>query len=142
MLKIRFGTTDNTIINVDDYFDFDYEDEWFNDPLVKEMVKSVDLSEILSPSCIQSPILGQISPTEISGGVKALILMLKTDEEIWATACGNNCSDWILKISEIKDITISLEHFMNFTNNHFPFIDAETGVEYSDYFEQILERGY
>ena len=79
MLSIRWGTTEDTIELVDSVFDNNYEDEWLNDPVVKEMVLDVDKSEILSPHCIESPVLGQIPPSELSGGVKALILALKTD---------------------------------------------------------------
>ena len=141
MLSVRFGTIENTIIDVDNYFDFEYEEEWLEDDLVKQMILDVDKSEVLDVGVVKSPILGLIHPTEISGGVKALILMLKTDDEIWATACGDNCSKWILKIAEIKDITISLEHFLDFGDNNFQFRDAETGEVYDDYFKKVIEHG-
>lgn len=141
MISVRFGTTKNTITDVDNYFDFEYEEEWLDDNLVRQMILDVDKSEVLDTGVVKSPVLGLIPPTEISGGVKALILMLKTDDEIWATACGDNCSKWILKIAEIKDITISLEHFLDFGDNNFQFRDAETGEVYDDYFKQVIEHG-
>lgn len=141
MLHIRFGTTEDTIVAVESTFDFGYEEEWLEDELVKEMILDVDKSQVISPHCIESPVLGQIAPSELSGGVKALILMLKTDEEIWATACGDNCAKWITKIAEIKDLTISLEHYMRFEpDNHFSFIDADTGKLCTDYFDEIIEH--
>lgn len=140
MLNIRFGATDSTITYVDGFFNSDYEDEWLLDPFVQEMVLDIDKSKILSPNCIESPIFGQIPPTRLSGGVKALILMLKTDEEIWATACGDNCAKWITKIAEMKDLTICLEHFMSFEDNHFPFRDANTGEIYNDYLDAIINK--
>ena len=81
MLSIRWGTTEDTVELVESVFDNNYEEEWLDDLLVKEMVLDVDKSEILSPYCIQSPVLGQIPPTGLSGGVKALIMALKTDSE-------------------------------------------------------------
>lgn len=140
MLNIRFGATDSTITYVDGFFNSDYEDEWLLDPLVQEMVLDVDKSKVLSPNCIESPIFGQIPPTKLSGGVKALILMLKTDEEIWATACGDNCAKWITKIAEMKNLTICLEHFMSFEDNHFPFRDVDTGKVHNDYFDAIIDK--
>lgn len=119
MLNIRFGAVDDTITYVDGFFDSDYEDEWLEDPLVQEMILDIDKSKVISPDCITSPVFGQIPPTRLSGGVKALILMLKTDEEIWATACGDNCAKWITRIAQLKDLTICLEHFMDFGDNHF-----------------------
>ena len=46
MLSIRWGTTEDTIELVDSVFDNNYEDEWLNDPVVKEMVLDVDKSQI------------------------------------------------------------------------------------------------
>lgn len=115
MLNISFMKSEKTIVNVDGYFNLNYEDEWFDDILVKQMIKDVDKSIVISSKCIDSPILGAIPPQLLSGGVKALILLLKEpDIEIWASACGDNCAEWILKISELKDINIVLEHVMNF----------------------------
>lgn len=128
MLNIHFKKTKDTINSIDRYFNFNYEDEWFDDPLVKEMVLDVDKSVVENPYCIKSPVLGQIPPTKLSGGVKALIVMLKTDEEVWATSCGDNCAKWIIEISKIKDLTIVLEHYMKFPE-YFDAIDLETGFE-------------
>ena len=70
--------------------------------------------------------------------------MLKTDEEIWATACGNNCTKWITEIAKKKDVKISLEHFLNWKGeaNNFPFIDLETGVRYASYGREISNRRF
>ena len=138
MLCIRYGKGDDTILNVDGVFNNNYEEEWLNDPLVKEMVLDIDKSEILSSNCIQSPVLGQISPRDLSGGVKALILSLKTDMEVWATACGDNCAKWFLEIAKIKDITISISHLLNFPTDDFDFFDAATGEEYHNYNDFIF----
>jgi len=139
MLSIRWGTTEDTIELVESVFDNNYEEEWFNDPLVQEMVLDVDKSKVLSPHCIESPVLGQIPPSGLSGGVKALILALKTDWEIWATACGNNCAKWFLKIGELKDLTISIEHYFRFPETKFDFIDAATGELYHSYTDFMVK---
>lgn len=115
MLTISFRPTNNTILDVDTYFNYNYEDVWLDDELVKQMILDIDKSKVFSANCIESPILGQITPRLLSGGVKALILMYKEPQlELWATACGDNCADWILKIAEEQDITIVLEHIMQF----------------------------
>lgn len=83
------------------YFDNVYEDEWIEDPFVKEMIQDVDSSTVLNTHIIESPILGPITPKELSGGVKVLILMLKDDSFVYnLTNCGNNCAKWVLKIAE------------------------------------------
>ena len=142
MFFISFKETENTLRGIDSYFDFNYDKEWFNDSMVKEMVKSVDKSEVLSTECISSPILGQIPPTKLSGGVKLLITLLKEPEiEQWATSCGDNCAEWILRISEIQDIRIVLHHIMKFPRD-FEAICVDNGKaihSIDDYLDCIIE---
>lgn len=142
MLNILFSATDNTVIDVDSYFNFNYLDEWFDDAFVKEMIKDIDKSEVVLSNCIQSPVLGQVSPTKLSGGVKALILMFKrSDLEIYATACGNNCANWIIKISEMHDIRIVLEHTMWFERDFEGFcLDNNTEIHYLDDYRKCLNK--
>ena len=67
---------------------------------------------MVSSHLIESPVLGPISVKELSGGVKTLMLMAFDDsgKVFNASACGDNCAKWILKISEQKDLTINLRH--------------------------------
>lgn len=46
-----------------------------------------------------------------------LISMLKTSHVFNASICGDNCSKWILKIAEKKDLEIDLEHVMLFDDS-------------------------
>lgn len=121
MLNIIFnrGTRDienkNYVFSPDTYFKYNYEEEWFEDELVKEMVQDVDSSTVLSAHAIASPVLGVIAPERLSGGVKALIIMYKEPELIVnASSCGNNCAKWILEIGKRQDITIRLGYEMEF----------------------------
>ena len=67
MLNIIFnrGTKDieneNYVFSPDTYFKYNYEDEWFEDKLVKEMVLDVDSSVVESAYAINSPVLGIIA---------------------------------------------------------------------------------
>ena len=121
MLSIIFGDADNTIYHPPTYFDNTYEDDWITASLSVEMIKDVDKSEVVGPHLIQSPVLGPISTKELSGGVKTLILMAfdETGKVFNASACGNNCAKWILKIAESKDLTINLRHVMDFGDGDF-----------------------
>lgn len=141
MLYITFKETDETVWNVDDTFNNLLEPEWFTDALVKEMIRDVDKSVVVSDKCVESPVLGMIPMTKISGGVKALILMYKRpDLEIWATACGDNCAKWILRIAETQDIRISLTHIMKFPCD-FDAVCVDTNERirtYNDYIDNAL----
>mgnify|MGYP000815288663 FL=1 len=65
--------------------------------------------------------LGPISPKALSGGVKTLLLLAfdESGEVFNASACGDNCALWILKIAEEKELTINLRHIMNFGEKPF-----------------------
>ncbi len=127
MLSIFFGDPDfdNYIFNPDVFFNNTYEYEWITDSLSKEMIKDVDGSEVMGPGAINSPFLGVIPVERLSGGVKTLILMSKDNNHIFnASACGENCSKWILKIADIlkqqnMDLTIRLGYLMDFGNEPF-----------------------
>jgi len=108
MLNIYLGEMEGAVYHPPVYFDNRYEDEWLAEPLAIEMVKDVDKSEIISPHLVQSPVLGPISVKELSGGVKTLMLMAfdKSGKVFNASACGDNCAKWILKIAEGKELTI------------------------------------
>ena len=108
MLYITFKENESVITNVDMFFDNNYEPEWLLDPFVKKIIHDIDKSDVLSENVISSPVFGSIPPRMLSGGTKALILMLKENKVIWATACGDNCAKWIIEISKLRDITICL----------------------------------
>lgn len=120
MLKIIFGNYENAIYNTSVYFKNTYQDEWITDELSVEMIKDVDQSVVVGPHMIESPVLGAISPRELSGGVKTLILIHKDKSKIFnASTCGDNCAKWLLKIGERDDVVINLRHLMDFGNGEF-----------------------
>lgn len=112
MLSIFFGYDEDAVLSVDTYFNNTYEEEWLDDPFVKQIIMSVDGSDVQDRQCILSPILGQIPPERLSGGAKALILMYK--EEGFYTdliVCGANCEGLILDIGQQRDISCSLSGY-------------------------------
>lgn len=115
MLTIIYGDVENSIYNTNVYFKNTYEPEWIESELAKKMIKDVDDSDVLSGECINSPVLGQIPPKRLSGGVKTLLLMLNEPDKIFnASTCGDNCAKWILEIGKQQDLTINLRHMMSF----------------------------
>ena len=111
------------------FFDNTYEDDWITNSLTIDMVKDIDKSEVISAHLIQSPVLGPISVKDLSGGVKTLILMAFDDsgKVFNASACGDNCAKWILKIAKDKDLTINLRHIMDFGDENFEANILNTG---------------
>ena len=84
------------------------------------MIQDVDRSTVVSEHVIDSPVLGGITPRELSGGVKTLILINNVSDRIFnASACGDNCAKWLLEMGKHKDVTINLRHIMDFGSEPF-----------------------
>ena len=143
MLSIYLGDMETAIYHPPTYFDNMYEDEWLTEPLSVEMIEDVDRSKVIGPHLIESPVLGPISPKELSGGVKTLILMALDENNMVfnASACGDNCSKWILKIAEKKDLTINLRHIMDFGEETFEAQILNNGRQVHDMQEFVEVAG-
>ena len=120
MLNIYYGDMPEAIYNTAVYFKNTYEDEWITDDLSRQMIQDIDQSKVIGPRVIDSPVLGAITPRELSGGVKTLILIAHVPDKIFnASTCGDNCAKWLLKMGEERDITINLRHLMDFGKQTF-----------------------
>ncbi|MCD8022448.1 MAG: DUF4869 domain-containing protein [Lachnospiraceae bacterium] len=127
MLSIYYGNMPEAIYNPPLYFKNTYLDDWITDDLSKEMIKDVDKSQVLGARIIDSPVLGGISPRELSGGVKTLICIYKMPDQVFnASACGDNCAKWLLEIGKQQDITINLRHLMAFWKGEFEITKLNT----------------
>ena len=148
MLSIYFGdyTGSNYIDNPDLYFDNTYEDEWLEDSISKEMVRDIDKSELVSPNLVISPVLGSISINRLSGGVKTLIQIAHDPDHIYnASACGDNCAAWLLRISEGKDVLVRLGHLMHFEDTPLKIRIANTGEiieSQKDLINRVIQGGF
>ena len=64
--------------------------------------------------------LGSISPLQLSGGVKTLLLMRFDRKHIFnASTCGDNCAKWILDMAKDRKLVVNLYHVMDFGREDF-----------------------
>lgn len=120
MLSVYYGDMPEAIYNPALFFKNGYSDDWITDELSKEMIRDVDKSEVIGPRIIDSPVLGGITPRELSGGVKTLICIYKRPDRVFnASACGDNCAKWLLEIGKRQNVTINLRHLMDFGEKEF-----------------------
>ena len=93
MLNVYFGEMPEAIYNTAVYFKNTYKDSWITDDYCKRMIKDVDRSDVVSASVIQSPVLGSITPLQLSGGVKTLMLIRHDRSQVFnASTSGDNCA--------------------------------------------------
>ena len=127
MLHIKFGKIEDAVYNTSLFFKNQYDPTWLEDSDICEMIADVDKSRVLSSHAIESPVMGIIPPTSLSGGVKTLILIKKMPEQLFnASNCGDNCAKWLLKIGQAQNVTINLRHIMNFGDEPFEIHVANT----------------
>ena len=142
MLHIVFGECKDVIYNTSLFFKNKYESEWLTEEQTKQMILDIDKSKVLSDGAIESPVLGIIPPTNLSGGVKTLILIDHIQDKIFnASNCGDNCASWLLKIAEQKDVTVNLRHIMDFGNGSFCIKIQNTNKTVHNMLELISEAG-
>jgi len=142
MLNIIFGECKDVIYNTSVFFKNVYEKEWLDEELTKQMIKDVDNSNVISNGAIESPVLGIIPPTSLSGGVKTLILIDHISDKIFnASNCGDNCAAWLLKIASDKDVTVNLRHLMDFGNGQFDIKIINKNIIVHSMAELISEAG-
>lgn len=115
MLHIYFGKPNDSVYRVADYFYVNFDPIWFEDEMVKEIIRDIDKTEVLGENALLSPVLGYITPDDLSSGTKGLILLLKIpDITVHSTNFGDNCAKWILKIGDLKDCRVSVSHSLYF----------------------------
>lgn len=127
MLYVTTNCPDNLIKSVSNYFDSHKTRDWFNNDLVKKIIKDIDNTIAVKDEYMESPIFGGMSPDRLSGGCKAVILMYVQNRPIYGTKCGDNCSKSILEVAKVKDVTIYLKHCLLGWGNDFEitFLDTE-----------------
>lgn len=140
MLNIFYGDMPEAIYNTSLYFKNSYKDRWLTTELTKAMVEDVDRSKVLSAEAIESPIFGLMSPTQLSGGVKTLILIAYDKDHVFnASNCGDNCAKWLLKIAEDRKVVINLRHLMDFGEGEFKIKVLNTGKTVKNMTELVYE---
>lgn len=142
MLSIYWGDMPEAIYNTSVYFQNQYVDRWITSELSKQMIRDIDHSEVISAHLIESPVLGSIPPTQLSGGVKTLILMAYDNKHIFnASTCGDNCAKWILAIGKEKKLVINLRHLMDFGQEPFKIKVLNTNRIVRNMDELVAEAG-
>lgn len=142
MLSIYYGDMPEAIYNTAAYFQNTYQDRWITKPLSVQMIKDVDKSDVIGPNLIQSPYLGPISPLQLSGGVKTLMLIDNDRKHVFnASTCGDNCAKWILKMAEKRKVVINLRHLMDFGTGEFKIKVLNNGVTARNAEQLLLAAG-
>ena len=90
--------------------------------------------------------MGPIPPSRLSGGVKTLILIANDPAHIFnASACGDNCAGWLLRLGKSRDILIRLGYLMEFGDDPLEIQIENSGkIVRSDreLVHEVIRQGY
>ena len=157
-LHILIGEKKDEIKRIDDFFDLQYDDSWFEDSMVCDIINDIcclynvdgNLLTIGVPFNREEKQV--ITPEGLPTGVKALLcLRFENITFLRGSLMGNNCSKWLQKIAEFKDIYITMNYIMHFdnypihvlNNNSYPKDEREMADLYSTYLYKLYdENGY
>lgn len=121
MITIKVERPSKYCIQTKAHFDCVAKPEWFDDPIVKQMIWDIDHSKVISYLSMENDLFGVHSYRELSNGTKTLIMLYKCPDTdpfpIWGAKFGDNCTDWILKLSHIVDRTIYISNIIDFISD-------------------------
>lgn len=113
-------------------FNDEWKPEWIDSDFAKAVISDIDKSEVVNGVLIKSPVLGMISPRDLAGGTKRILLakyyMPDNDMYLSITNCGDNCAKWLQRIGAEKDVNLQTEVCMFFEDNeHWPIRIVNSG---------------
>ena len=115
MLRIFFGKLTEEIYNTEIYYENQYDKNWVMDEFAQKIIREIDDSEVIGPDVIRNDIFGTFGSTELSAGVKTLLLIRNQPKKIFNISnCGDNCAKYLLELAEDRDIKVTLHHAMDF----------------------------
>jgi hypothetical protein len=99
-------------------FQLVYEEDWFDDDLVKKMVFDIDKTVVNNFQSSIDYLDQPMNTLDISGGVKCLIMMYKIPNLlINGNHMGDNCAKWIIHLSKMQDCYMALHYGMAFNKD-------------------------
>ena len=99
------------------YFTRYKKPEWFETDFAKRVIKTVDKADVIFEEALKNRFGHGMSTEQLSTGTKTLLLMkFEPDHIYYGTNMGDNCVPFIMELvnESDKDVTLLLEHFMDF----------------------------
>lgn len=132
--------SEDEVWGIDAYFDNTYEPWWIDNEFARRVIREVDKSEVIAPRIIDSPYLGYVDPTHLSGGTKC-ILCLAFDRSQWKfniTVCGDNCMRWIQMLSKNRDLHVYMSNLPKFSDDeHFDILIENKNIHCKNYWDVL-----
>lgn len=111
----RAKTDKNVIVDSRGFFSINKKIEWFQDPVVKNIMKYVDKIVVKDGFCLENELGMVIPPEYLSTGCKTAILVWEYPDTVFnMTQCGNNAFKCVSDICKYYDRTELTYRFLPF----------------------------
>lgn len=132
------------------YFDNIKKEQWFNNELVRDIIKEIDNAYVELGFSVRSIEYGTgYSVNDLSGGSKFLILAHMLRDKVYLATMGDNCTDLLEQIAmdyekEHKDLIIVSNYLHRFNFKHIKEIEyVNWGVRcksWRDVYYKVYDR--
>lgn len=125
MLHINFGRESvgekNYVLDNRIFFRRYKKPQWFEDSFVKEFLLNIDGSKVIAQEALLDYRGRGISTEMISTGCKSLccIYFCHYGNIFNGSMMGDNCIPYLMRVAAKHDVTIVLEHYMDFPHEYF-----------------------
>ncbi len=111
-INIKYNFPEKYVRRPSALFNASYLPEWLEDEFVDKITSIIDKTPKYIGGTFLSPVLGIIAPTQLSGGVKALMLIKNYEgQRNYSSVCfGENCIPFLAELSFNYDFTLVMEH--------------------------------
>ena len=117
MLKVYFGTLNDALSSGNGYFDNWIDEDCIETDFGKKIIKEIDGGDVYDKNLIVSKVLGGIPPERLSGGTKALFVLMFSNKVVKLSAMGDNCLPYLYDISLVKNITVCTDSYRPIFDN-------------------------
>lgn len=150
MLSLRFnqaGYPDSEtryVFNPEAWFDNCFGEEYIEGDMERKMIKDIDKADVFSKNVVIHPLMGGISPFDLSGTVKTLIMVKNDPEHIFnGSFMGDLAVPWLIEIGKQCDRTVRFGYIPKFRvpYTHDPFdirIDNDGSIVHTWY--ELLDK--
>lgn len=121
MLNLRFNlagcseSDERYVFNPEAWFDDCFGEEYIEGEMERQMIMDIDKCEVVSKQLVIHPLLGSMSPFDMSGTVKTLIMVKNDPEHIFnGSFMGDLAVPWLIEIGKQYDRTIRFGYLPRF----------------------------
>lgn len=145
MLYMDYNIPVDDIATPSALYDTIYEKSWFDDPEVIRIAETIDRVTHVEADIFESSVLGRIVSTELSGGVKTVILAYMGETNDCALPLswlGENCLPVLGSLKIKHDVTFVADSVPMVWDWECRFISKRTGSVISDassYREEMIK---